>query len=117
MDFELPKSRVYILLDEDNRITRIEGEYTLPSDLTDWILVDEGYGDRYNLAQTHYLDKSLMTEDGIYRYKYEDGEIVERTAEEVEADIQPVSKNPSALETLEAQIMYTALNTGTLLEE
>lgn len=117
MDFELPKSRVYILLDEDNRITRIEGEYTLPSDLTDWILVDEGYGDKYNLAQTHYLDKSLMTEDGIYRYKYEDGEIVERTAEEIEADKEAEPYIASQMELLESQVYYTAMMTDTLLEE
>ena len=34
MEFEM-KSRVYIKLDEQGRITRCEGEYTLPADLTD----------------------------------------------------------------------------------
>jgi len=117
MDFEMPKSRVYALVDENNRVTRIEGEYTLPNDLSGWVQIDEGYGDKYNLAQTHYLDKPLTTEDGIYRYKYEDGEIVERTEEELEADIQEVQATPSPYEALEAQIIYTALHTGTLLEE
>ena len=32
MEFEM-KSRVYIKVDEQGRITRCEGEYTLPSDL------------------------------------------------------------------------------------
>ena len=34
MEFEM-KSRVYIKVDEQGRIVRCEGEYTLPSDLTD----------------------------------------------------------------------------------
>ena len=34
MEFEM-KSRVYIRTDEQGRITRCEGEYTLPADLTD----------------------------------------------------------------------------------
>ena len=82
-----PKSRVYALTDAQGRITRIEGEYTLPADLTDWVLVEEGAScDRLNLAQTHYLDKPLFTQDGVMRYKLEGGKVVERTAEEIEAD-------------------------------
>ena len=77
------KSRVYVLTDAQRRITRLEGEYTLPSDLTDWTLIDEGYGDAFNLAQTHYLSKPLYTEHGVMRYKLVDGKVVERTAEEI----------------------------------
>ena len=111
------KSRVFILTDEQNRITRIEGEYTLPKDLTDWIQIDEGNGDRYNLAQSLYLEKGLMTEDGIYQYKYEDEEVVERTAEEIDADRKAIPIVPSDAERLEAQVMYTAVCTDTLLED
>lgn len=83
---QTPKSRVYVLTDAQNRITRLEGEYTLPTDLTGWTKIDEGYGDAFNLAQTHYLDKPLYTEHGVMRYKLVDGKAVERTAEEIEAD-------------------------------
>lgn len=116
-EIEEPKSRVFILIDDNNRITRIEGEYTLPQDLTDFIQIDEGEGDKYNLAQTHYLDKPLMTEDGIYQYKYENGEVVERTAEEIEADREAVPIVPTQMEQLESQVFYTAVMTDTLLEE
>ena len=61
MEFKMPKSRVYILLDEKERIVRIEGEYSLPSDLTGWVQIDEGYGDKFSLAQSHYLDGGLYT--------------------------------------------------------
>lgn len=86
MNYESHKSRVYILLDADHRVTRIEGEYSLPADLTGWTLIDEGYGDRYSLAQSHYLDGGLYTEDGLYRWKYVDDTVTLRTDDELAAD-------------------------------
>lgn len=80
------KSKVYVLTDENGRITRIEGGYTTPEDLTGWVQIDEGTGDRYNLCQTHYFPDSIYTQDGIPRYKLEDGKPVERTEEEIAAD-------------------------------
>lgn len=94
------KSRVYVLLNEQNMITRLEGEYSLPSDLTNWTLIDEGYGDKFSLAQSHYLAKPLYTQDGIPQYKLDDGVVTPRTEDEIEADrsklpqseIQPTNK-------------------------
>lgn len=81
-----PKSRVYVLTDAESRILRLEGEYSLPTDLTDWTLIEEGEPcDRLNLAQSHYLDKPLY-DAAVLRYKLVDGKVVERTAEEIEAD-------------------------------
>ena len=85
MEFEM-KSHVYIKVDEQGRIVRCEGEYTLPSDLTDWTEIDEGTGDRYNLCQSHYFDGGLYTVDGIPRYKLDGSAAVLRTEEELEAD-------------------------------
>ena len=82
---QTPKSRVYILCDAQNRVTRLEGEYTLPADLTGWTKIDEGNGDKYALAQSHYLAKPLY-DGAVPRYKLVDGKVVERTAEEIEAD-------------------------------
>lgn len=78
-----PKSKVYVLIDSNNYITRIEGQYSLPLDLTNWTLIDEGYGDKYNLAQTHYFDKPLITQDGIYQYKLVGTTPIERSEEEI----------------------------------
>lgn len=94
------KSRVYVLLNEQNMITRLEGEYSLPSDLTNWTLIDEGYGDRFSLAQSHYLAKPLYTQDGIPQYKLDNGVVTPRTEDEIEVDrsklpqpeIQPTNK-------------------------
>ena len=82
----IPTSKVYIQVDSNYNITRIEGGYTTPSDLTNWILIDEGYGDKYNLAQTHYFDKPLITQDGIYQYKLVGTTPIERSEEEIAAE-------------------------------
>lgn len=112
-----PKSRVYILTDTENRVIRLEGEYSLPTDLTNWIKIDEGYGDKYNLAQTHYLAEPLITQDGLYRYKLENGKIVKRTEAELSIDKSAIPKPvPTQLDRVEAQVTYTAMLTDTLLE-
>ena len=85
MDFKMPKSHVYIKTDEQDRIVRCEGEYTLPSDLSGWILIDEGEPcDKRNLAQSHYFPGGLYTTDGIPRYRWDGTQAVERTEEELE---------------------------------
>ena len=86
MEFEIVKSKVYIQLDSDGRILRCEGGYTTPSDLTGWIEIDEGTGDKYNLCQSHYFDGGLFTDDFIPRYKWDGTVALERTPEEIEAD-------------------------------
>lgn len=111
MEFETPKSRVYILLDEKERIVRIEGEYSLPADLTGWTLIEEGAPcDRLNLAQSHYLDGGLYTMQGIPRYKYEDGVCVLRSEAEIAEDVANLPKpEPSQLEQTQAEaVQYKA---------
>ena len=117
-DFEMPKSRVYVLLDAENRVTRLEGEYSLPADLTGWVLLEEGEPcDRLNLAQSHYLDPPLYTEDGLLAWRYTDGALALRTDEELEAERAAIPEPaPSQLDRIEAQTTYTALMTDTLLE-
>lgn len=84
---QAPKSRVYILTDEAGRVLRLEGEYSLPADLTGWTLIEEGTPcDRLNLAQSHYFDGGLYTMDGIPRYRWDGSAAVLRTDEELEED-------------------------------
>lgn len=69
---QAPKSRVYILTDETGRVLRLEGEYSLPADLTGWTLIEEGAPcDRLNLAQSHYLDGPLYDDQGRPRYRWD----------------------------------------------
>lgn len=116
--FEMQKSRVYVLLDEQSRITRIEGQYSLPADLTGWTLIEEGTPcDRLNLAQSHYLDGGLYTNNGVLRWKLENGACVLRSEEEIAADLAALPEAaPSPLDKLEAQVAYTAIMTDTLME-
>ena len=88
MDFD-DKSKVYIQTDADGRILRCDGGYTTPADLTGWIEIDEGDGDKYNLCQSHYFDGGLYTMDGIPRYRWDGSAAVLRTDEELEADRLP----------------------------
>ena len=120
MEFKIPKSKVYIKVDDQGRIVRCEGEYSLPSDLTDWILIEEGSPcDRLNLAQSHYFDGGLYTMDGIHRYRWDGAQAVERTEEELEADRTALPKpEPTTLETrvaaLEADAEQAALDRAAL---
>ena len=94
---EIEKSKVYVLHDAEGRIICIDGGYTLSNikDCTEWELIDEGHGYRYNLCQGNYLDKPIMDERGICRYKLVNGRPVERTQEEMDADYTPPEIKPT----------------------
>ncbi|MFQ7241106.1 hypothetical protein [Agathobaculum sp.] len=104
-------SKVYVLTDDQSRITRCEGGFTTPADLTDWVQIDEGTGDRYNLCQSHYFDH-LYTDDGIPRYKLVDGAPVLRSEEEIEADRQPNIADLRAAKTAEMSAACNAAITA-----
>lgn len=101
---EIEKSKVYVLHDAEGRIIRIDGGYTLSNikDFTEWTLIDEGYGYRYNLCQGNYLDKPIVDDRGIYRYKLVDGKPVERTQEEMDADYTPTEIKPTTEQRVDA---------------
>lgn len=96
-------SKVYILIDSKNRILRCEGGYTMRNitNPEEWILIDEGTGDKYNLCQSHYFEGGLYTEEGICRYIYENGYYRLRTESEIESDKpEPVQPEPTTTDIL-----------------
>lgn len=113
---QTPKSRVYVQTDSESRVLRLEGEYSLPADLTGWTKIDEGSGDRFSLAQSHYLDKPLY-DGAVLRYKLVNGKVVERTAEEIEADKvklpKPVIPKTNAELEQENKLLKAQLNAAT----
>ena len=113
---QTPKSRVYVLCDSESRVLRLEGEYSLPADLTGWTKIDEGSGDRFSLAQSHYLAKPLY-DGAVLRYKLVDGKVVERTTEEIEADKaklpKPVIPKTNAELEQENKLLKAQLNAAT----
>lgn len=66
--------KVYIKVNANNEIVNV-GSSVFIKDLTGWIEIDEGFGDKYSHAQSQYFDKSLMNEDGTYNYTYENGKV------------------------------------------
>ena len=107
---ETPKSKVYALPSAEGYITRIDGGYTIGNITTpeDWVLIDEGYDDKYNLCQSNYLPQPLRTDGGAYRYKLVDGQVVECTPEEIAAQEEankpePVPSTEDRLKELESQ--------------
>lgn len=80
-------AKVYIKADSNNNVTAVNSSIFL-TNLTGWIYIDEGYGDKYAHAQGNYFDKPIMTDDGIYRYKYVDNAVAEKTDEEIAGEIE-----------------------------
>lgn len=78
--------RVYIKTDEKNRVTAINSEIFI-SDFSGWTEIDNGDGDKFAHAQGNYLPKPVTDENGVYRYKFENGEISERSTDEMAADM------------------------------
>ena len=97
---------VYVKPDEKNRIVAINSSAFL-TDLTGWVEIGSGFGDKYHHAQGNYFDQSVYDKRGICRYKLVDGNPVERTHEEMDADVViPVPKPSDAerIAALEAQL-------------
>ena len=105
--------KVYVRVDENNRIIEINSsEFIKDKDLEGWTQIDAGEGDRYHHAQGNYFKKSLFNENGIPVYKLTGGEAVERTAEEIQADIDalpPSPPDPLMVTQKAATVMFRAL--------
>ena len=85
--------RVYIKIDNENRITAVKSEIFI-SDTSDWVEIDNGDGVRFVHAQGNYLPKPITDENGVYRYKFENGAICERSEGEMAADMPVPEPTP-----------------------
>ena len=94
---EMQKSKVYVLPDSSGYITHIDGGYTIGNitDPENWVLIDEGNGDRYNLCQGNYFPLPIITDGGAYRYKLVDCVPTECTAEEIAAQEEALKPVPT----------------------
>ena len=103
--------KVYIQTAEQGRVTAVNSDAFI-SDIENWVQIDEGETGREHHAQGNYFDKSIMTEQGVYRYKLVDGEAQERTAAEIAADIAaipPPPPDPLQVTQKAATVMFRAL--------
>ena len=96
--------QVYAKADAAGRVEEL-GSSVFLTDLTDWVQIDEGEGDRYAHAQGNYLEKPLMDADGTHNYILDGSTIREATAAEKEAEKAFFPEpEPSREEQLEAQV-------------
>lgn len=111
------KSKVYILTDERGRIIRCEGGYTMSNidDVSQWTLIDEGEGDRFNLCQSHYFAGGLTDDNGVPLWELRGDSVRLRSAEDVAADVAALPE-PSESKTLEARVEDLEADTVTLAE-
>lgn len=104
--------RVYIKIDSKNRITDINSEIFI-SDVSGWVEIDNGDGDRFAHAQGNYLPMPLLDDNGVYRYKYINGEISECSADEMTADLpvpEPAPPSNAELATAIAELAEVIYN-------
>lgn len=66
--------KVYIKVNANNEIVKV-GSSIFIKDLTGWIEIDSGFGDKYSHAQSQYFEKPLTNEDGTCNYIYENGKV------------------------------------------
>ena len=91
--------KVYIKTDENSNVTAINSSAFIP-DVSGWIEIDQGTGDRYHHAQGNYLEKGLVDEHGRYNYRYVDGQVVE-IPETEKPPVPRTAPAPSMMERLE----------------
>lgn len=108
--------KVYVSI-QDGYITSINSEIFLSEEeIQTMTEIDKGQGDKYAHAQNLYLEKGLVDKYGRYNYKFVEGKIVE-VAEADKPKVVDPDQQATAQDKIEAQVMYTALMTDTLLEE
>lgn len=96
--------KVYVSL-QDGYITSINSEIFLSQEEIDTMTeIDKGQGDKYAHAQSQYLEKGLVDEQGRYCYKFVAGKVVE-VAEEEKPTIEEPKAVPTEQEKINAQLM------------
>ena len=68
--------KVYIKIDDFSHIVEINSDIFIKN-FTGWIKIDEGCGDKYAHAQSQYLSKPLINENGEFCYKYINGKVIQ----------------------------------------
>lgn len=117
MEFEMNPYIVYVKPNSNGYITAVNSSAFL-TDITEWVEIDFGYGDKYHHAQGNYFTKPIFTDGGAYCYKLVNNKPVECERAEIveQEEANKSSSAPSQLDIIEAQVTYTAMMTDTLLE-
>ena len=95
---------VYVKTNDSGYITDVNSSEFL-ADITGWVEIDRGNGDKYHHAQGNYFEKPIMTMGGAYQYKLVNGKPAECSAEEIaeqEENNKPAPSEATADEVLNA---------------
>ena len=96
-----PPYKVLVRVDDAGRVVEINSD-AFVEDADGWTEIDSGWGDKFHHAQGNYLESPLIDERGLFLYKLENGQVVKRSAAEVEADYKPQPTAPTQEERLTA---------------
>ena len=94
---------VYVKPNDSGYITAVNSSAFL-TDVTDWVEIDHGYGDKYHHAQGNYFPESIITDGGAYRYKLVDGKPVECTPAEIAEQEEANNPTPAPSGNLEERV-------------
>lgn len=84
------ETQVYVKVNGLKRVTAVDSSKFL-LDLTGWIQIDEGFGDRYVYAQGNYFEKPLENcPQSTHNYILIDGAVRECTVEELAAELAEI---------------------------
>ena len=106
--------KVYVKANINGTITAINSDAFL-TDTEGWTEIDQGDGDKFHHAQGNYLPKPLITMQGIYQYKLVDGKVVERTAEEIQADVDALPPPPPTLDEVTTELLALLIAQGVIV--
>jgi hypothetical protein len=84
---------VYVKTDAGGYITAVNSSAFL-GDTQGWVKIDQGFADRYRLAQGNYFPGGIVTEGGAWRYKLVEGAATETPQEEIAAMEEANSRRP-----------------------
>lgn len=96
--------KVYVSI-QNGYITSINSDIFLSQEeIQTMTEIDKGQGDKYAHAQSQYLEKGLVDEQGLYNYKFVEGKVVEVTEAE-KPTIEEPKAEPTEQDKINAQLM------------
>lgn len=98
----MDESKIQVLIKIDNRnlVTDINSDIFI-ADITDWIMIAEGSGDKHAHAQGNYLDQLLYDDQMRCNYIYEQNVVRTLTEAEKKLFYPPVTPELSEIEILQ----------------
>ena len=105
---------VYVKPNVVGYITSVNSSEFL-TDLTGWVEIDSGHGDRYCHAMGNYFPSPLMTDGEAYRSKLVEGKGVECTAEEIKEQENALENVPEE-KALDARVNALEINSAEMKE-